>query len=261
MNRDLTPGHDRVEELIVADVLGGLDMADRGELEATLTEHGPDCEECARLLAEYTEAAAGLALALDPAPLSADAEDRLIGAARANANDGPALRLVALTGEARDGGTGAASPAVVSRTRRWLAAAAVAACFAVGGALFGYSLAPRAPGGTSSFLAFVAQPNTRVAAFPSAGQAALAVAYRPGQRQAWIVGSSLQKPSGGRTYELWYQTDPQGPMRRAGLFQPVHGDVVARVAIGPDVQALAVSIEPPGGSDAPTTTPVFITTV
>src|SRR5207253_3259728 len=106
---------------------------------------------------------------------------------------------------------------VVRRTRRLLVAAAVAACFAVAGGLFGYSIAPRAPAGTAEFLAFVGRPHTRIVAFDASAPSSLAVAYRAGDRHAWIVGSGLKKPTGGHTYELWFRTRPDAPMQPAGV--------------------------------------------
>jgi len=118
--------HDRLEELIAADVLDGLDEADRVELERGLAAHGA-CEECDRLLSQYSEAAAGLAMALDPLPLTRGAGERLLTAAR---GEHPVA-------------TPRAPSIVVRRTRRWLATAAVAACLAVISGVVGWSVAPR----------------------------------------------------------------------------------------------------------------------
>ena len=40
--------HERIEALIAADVLDGLDEPDRREMEALLSEHGPGCQTCRR---------------------------------------------------------------------------------------------------------------------------------------------------------------------------------------------------------------------
>jgi hypothetical protein len=102
-------------------------------------------------------------------------------------------------------------------------------------------------------------------AFPTKDGGRLTVAYRPGDTRAWIFGSGLTKPSGGRTYELWWGAEgtPLDRMHAAGLFVPIHGDVVAPVSIGASDPGtvLGVTIEPPGGSDEPTTPPVFVTSV
>jgi len=82
-----TRSHERLEELIAADAIGGLDDAERRAMLAEMAEHGPDCAECATLTAEYGEVAARLATALDPMPMSASAEERLLAAARATGFD------------------------------------------------------------------------------------------------------------------------------------------------------------------------------
>ncbi len=178
--------HDRLEELIAADVLDGLDEADRLELERSLAAHG-ECQECNRLLAQYSEVAAGLAVALDPAPLTASAAERLLNSAR---GERPAH-------VARD------EPHVVRRTRRWLATAAVAACLAVISGVVGWSVAPRPPSGQTAFLAFASQPGTRIVSFQGQDGQHLAVAFHPGETTGWVFGSGLKKPAQGRTYELW----------------------------------------------------------
>src|SRR6266542_3550257 len=74
--------HEPIEELVVADVLDGLDGPDRETLAEALRAHGPDCAECRRLLRDYSEVAGALALAVVPVALPSGAEDRLIAKSR-----------------------------------------------------------------------------------------------------------------------------------------------------------------------------------
>jgi hypothetical protein len=249
--------HDRLEELIAVDALGGLDSADRDELLRTLAEHGDDCPECSALLADYGEAAAALALTLEPAPVGRQEEERLVARARLLPDEAEAAAAAA----GRDLPRGVVPLEPGRRRGRWITSIAVAASLVVG-VLAGFAVAPRAPAGTSALLTFVSQPQTRLAALPSVTGSGrgLTVAYRPGQTSAFIVGAGFTKPPGGRTYELWYhRTDaPPGLMSPAGLFVPIHGDVIAQVAVGTSFDLLAVSVEPPGGSDHPTTQPVYV---
>jgi hypothetical protein len=269
------PRHARLEELIALDALDGLDAAERAELDAALADHGPDCAGCAELFADYAEAAATLALALPGAQPSQEAEDRLIAAALARDLDSPAGGvpgagpLTVVPGGGRDAADGpgvarAAERRQGSSVRRWVALVAVAATLGVG-IVAGFVAAPRAPSGTKDLIAFAARPGTRLAAFPTKDGGRLTVAYRPGETRAWIFGSGLTKPSGGRTYELWWGAagTPLSAMNAAGLFVPIHGEVIAPVSIGASDPGtvLGVTIEPPGGSDEPTTQPVFVTTV
>ena len=240
--------HERLEELIAADALGGLDAADREAMVREMAEHGPDCPECIRLVSEYTEVAGRLALSLDPVALSRAADERLLVAARAE----PPAGLTAPSAEP-------AGPIDLTerrrRGRRWLGAAAVAAALVLLAGFVGYSIAPR-PSTQSEFAAFLASPSTRVVALQGKlGQ--LAVAFRPGQREAWIVGSNLPAQSNDRVYELWYSAPNSDAVNPSGTFVPQDGTVLQRTTVGSDVDLLAVSIEPPGGSRQPSTTPIF----
>ena len=240
--------HDLIEELVVADALGGLDEAGLRELERELAAHGPACEECRILIAEYGEVAGRLAFAIEPLPLAAGAEDRLIQMARETM---PLPRVAERPVQTREW----PSPALPGRTgrgtgraRRWIATAAVAAVLALLAGLAGYNLAPKAA-------------DLRAVAFQAQGAQQLAVVYQPGSTQALVVGTNLTPLPAGKVYELWYQPSPDAPMHPAGLFEPKDGKVVARATVGESFVALAVSVEPDGGSPAPTTAPVFLATV
>jgi Anti-sigma-K factor rskA, C-terminal len=232
--------HDEIEELIVADTLDGLEPADRERLFRKMADHGPDCPDCARLLAEYGEVAGWLALALEPTPLSEGAEDRLLQAALAE------RQPVA---------------SAVGRWRRWVAAASVAAALAVVAGAVGWTIAPRGQGDQSEFLAFVARPGVRVATLASATGRTLAVAFRSGGTEAWVVGTSVPDPVGNHVYELWYRPAVGAKMQPAGTFVPLDGTVVSKVKVGGSFDTLAVSVEPPGGSAQPTTTPIYLASV
>ncbi len=256
--------HDRIEELIALDALVGLDEAERAELAAALVEHGDDCPVCAELLASTADAAAAFAFALEPAEAPDGAEERLIAAASARPvptfSPAAAPVLTPLPG-------GADEPTKERRPRsigRWVAAVAVAAALLVGG-ISGFVAAPRAPSGTTQFLAFAAQPGTRFASFPTKDGSSLTVAYRPGETNAWIFGSGLQKPAGGKTYQLWWgaKGTPLEGMHSAGVFVPIHGNVVSPVTVDTSQPGtlLGITIEPPGGSPAPTSPPITATTV
>lgn len=228
--------HEEIEELISADVLDGLDQAGRRELARLRSEHGPECLECRRLEAEYREVASQLATAVEPMPITPGAEDALLRAARNSAapRREPAPRRLRLI----PGG---------GRARRLVAAVAVAASVAVLGGLAGYSMAPRpAPLATVSY---------------RSGNQQLTIVYVKGQTQALAIGSNLPTPEGGQVYELWYQPREGADMVPAGTFVPTNGNVVAPVQLGKSFVAIAMSIEPPGGSPQPTTTPIFVAPV
>jgi anti-sigma-K factor RskA len=131
--------------------------------------------------------------------------------------------------------------------QRLVAAVAVAAVIALLGGLAGYSVAPKsAPLATVSY---------------RSGEQRLTVVYVKGQTQALAIGSNLPTPEQGRVYELWFQPSEGADMRPAGTFVPTNGTVVAPVQLGTSFVAVAMSIEPPGGSLRPTTKPIFVTPV
>ena len=75
--------HERIEEMMAAQALGGLSAADEAELELLRAEHSRDCRECRRLESAYGDVAGRLAFALDPEPVPARmAEDILQRAER-----------------------------------------------------------------------------------------------------------------------------------------------------------------------------------
>ena len=80
--------HATIEELISADVLDGLDELDHTRLEQELARHGPECPECLRLIADFSEVAGRLALTAEPvgmagnSPVDMCASGRLAMASR-----------------------------------------------------------------------------------------------------------------------------------------------------------------------------------
>src|SRR5436190_359271 len=72
---------ERIEELLAAKSLDGLEPADVAELERLQASHGPRWEECRRLEDELAEVAGRLAFAAAAAEVPAGFEDRLVAAA------------------------------------------------------------------------------------------------------------------------------------------------------------------------------------
>jgi hypothetical protein len=263
--------HDRYAELVAADVLDGLDPPDRADLTAIRTAHGPDCADCRHIDTDFAETAADLALTLPPIQPHPHAADRLLTAAIRPAAASPTAHQVPVD-PARTGAEDRATenrsaatpvPTIVAtgrrRSRVLLAAAAAVILFAAGGGI-GYALRGSGhPNTTSAVAAYLAQPGTRAAAFPTTGDTALSVLYRPGHTTAWLVGSNLPAPSADHVYELWYQPVGGHRMHPAGTFSG--GTVHTTTTLASSIAALAVSIEPHGGSPQPTTTPIYTLTV
>ena len=74
--------------------------------------------------------------------------------------------------------------------------------------------------------------------------------------QVAIVGSSLRDLDSGKAYALWFVLDDG--VAPAGLFRPEEGSVSAVLDIDNlDSTTWAITIEPAGGSDQPTTKIIF----
>jgi hypothetical protein len=194
----MTRDHSRIEELMAADALGGLDEDDRAALASERAAHG-DCEECANLEAGFGATAGRLAFALDPISGDDDAADAILR---------------------RAGKTGAhAAPRRVRRSRALIAAAVVILVAAV---------VVRDLTGT--------QPVS--VAFSGTVPAHLEMRFTPGDPGAKLRGSDFAALPSGRVYELWMIRDgtplratcftPDAGQVQLALSHPVEaGDVMA----------------------------------
>jgi anti-sigma-K factor RskA len=229
--------HDRIEELLAAQALDGLDAGEREELARERAAHGVDCAECAALEREFSEVAGLLALSLPPAPVTVP-DLRAAPAAAATEASGPK-----------------------TRTTRWLAVAAAFVLLVVGAGA-GYLLAQARHGNSQGELAaYLAAPETRFLPFRSdGGSGHLLLASDPSAPDAYVLGGNVGTPAAGETYQLWTikgKTPIPGP-----TFQPAAGRVVVHLDTSlSGASAVAVTVEPSGGSQAPTTTPIFVAPV
>jgi hypothetical protein len=234
--------HDRIEEMMAAQALGGLSAADEAELELLRAEHGRDCEECGTLQSAYGEVAGRLAFAADPLPVRGEMADEIL--ARAADRDEEAAR-----------------PALAGAGAAWVRRLAVAATAALllvagglGGYLFGNQTQPTSE--TAALAAILSHDDARVAAFTGSGTGNLSVAFRPGHGVGFVFGSGLAPPPQGRVYELW-TFGPGGKPAPSGTFTG-GGPVVVRVATDLSrARLMAVTVERAPGSKQPTTKPIF----
>lgn len=234
------PIHDRLEELFAADAMGGLDDDGRREMRELLTWHDPACAECARYRREFGEVAASMAVSLDPVPLSAGAEQRLLTATRAvtqgrPAHGGGADDVVELD-ELREERDRRRTPAKVA-----VALLTAAACL-VGAGVIGFWLRAPSTSPEPVVAAFQAQGPTQSATMQD-GSKKVTVYYHPGQHAALVVGSGMDDPPAGHVYELWYMPQGETSMAPGGVFTPEDGDVIAPATVETPFTTLAVSIE------------------
>jgi anti-sigma-K factor RskA len=210
-----------LHELTAAYVLDALDAGDRQEFE----QHLAACARCREEVAELSTTAASLAYAVPPVNPPPELRGRILDAARAE------------------------RPNVVPLRPRWavpaVAAAAVAACAAVGLGIWNVSLHDQLDEGSAQALARV----------PISGASGSLVVDTAGS--GVLVVSDLAAAPAGRTYEAWVIKG--AAVRAAGLF---HGgastEVVSLSRPVPVGAEVAVTVEPAGGSAAPTRKPFIV---
>jgi anti-sigma factor RsiW len=223
-----------VHGLTAAYALDALDPAD----EAAYEEHLRRCGECQRHLASLQETTSSLAYAVDaPAP-PAELRSRILEQARAE------------------------RPNVVPLRPRWASPVAAAAAVAATAALvlggWALSLASslederRARANLDRATALLATGDS--IAIPLSGANGTLVVAETGE--AALVVSSLDPAPAGKTYEAWVIED--GRPAPAGLFEAAHGrTVVALERPVPRGAVVAVTLEPAGGVERPTSSPLF----
>lgn len=92
---------------------------------------------------------------------------------------------------------------------------------------------------------------------PSMGRAQARLELRDGT--ATLVAQHLRAPPPGHVYQVWLQRGRAAPQPTAALFTPRRdGSAMTGVVDARGADSVLVSIEPAGGSPAPTTRPVLV---
>ena len=225
-----------IHELTAAYALDALDTDERAAYEA----HLEGCERCRGELASFWETTEALAVATAGPEPRPELRGRILDAARAERQNVVPLR---------------------PRSSRWTpvlgVAAAVAAVVAIGLGLYAASLSSdlddtrTALADTQKARAVLADPAARIVALQS-GEGRLVV----GQDGDAVLVLDLVGPApAGKTYETWIieGTTP----KPAGTFRGAAGpDVVLVDGTVKPGAVVAVTVEPEGGVDAPTTAPI-----
>jgi Anti-sigma-K factor rskA, C-terminal len=220
--------HSQIEELLAVRALGGLEPGDEAALGRAMAEHGPDCEECRRLEAEFESTAGLIGFALDPVPVDPAVADRILAHPR-----GPSTTI---------------RPERPAHGRWWAVAAVAAAVVLV---VVAGAVALRPHTQTIAGATFAQQVVTF-----QGGRGEVAMAYVPGEPGALIVGKDLPPPGADRTYEIWAITGTS-PIS-AGCVSPTEGRVAAFTDL--DVSSsdvMAITVESTACPSQPTTSPVY----
>ena len=196
---------------------------------ARYEEHLASCERCRDELQGFWQVAGALGRAAGGPTPPASLRDRILEQARdERPNVVPLRRRIA-------------APVLAS-------AAAVAAVVAVALGVWSFGLSNDLDD-ANSVLAVLSDPNARVHTTAD-GEANLVVT--PSGRAALVVKMLAPAPA-GKDYEIWVFEN--GVPKSAGLFERPGATMLSR-KVEPG-QTVAVTLEPDGGVDAPTSDPLF----
>ncbi len=236
--------HATFQENLAAYALGALDP----EEAAALERHLKTCEPCRLELATYERVGAGLLTAL---PASAP---------RASVRQGLQKRLSGVNSRPR--------PSPNWSAGRWLFAGALAALVVLNALLLSqvYSLrqeqtemmAQRKSDPTA--LAMLAYPTTKELAFDQNGVVGSLLVDKQ-QDLVGVFAWNLPQPPSGKTYQIWL-IDSQGNRTKGGFLVPEAGyPFVTAVVWSPrplsTYTGIGVTLEPIGGSQQPTGSPIL----
>lgn len=237
------PDHERWADAVGAYLLGALEPDEGRGFE----EHLVSCPVCRRDVEELRVAADALPVSVPLVTPPAALKDRIMSVVRSEAE------LLAAAGSRAD--VPAAEPAPSGGERRrwwspgaWLRRPGVAlACAAVlvaGGAIAGIALT----GGedTRTVVAQTLSPQAEVR-------------LEIGEDAATLVAHHMPAPPRGRIYQVWLKRPGRDPEPTSVLWS-TRGDGSAEVAVPGSlegVEAVLVTDEPEGGSEAPTRRPVI----
>jgi len=240
--------HDDYKEMIPARALSALDAAE----ERALNEHLENCPECRKELADWQATAASLSLASDPAEPSPEVRERILSEVRKDR----APEVIPFTPAPRRnlwtsfGSLGA------------IAAVVLFAALSIGLAVL-WRQNQRLKS-ADEFVQLVNTPGAQVRELRGndPGQSATAKLAYDRNGRAILMASKLPNVPQGKAYQLWFIVGDKPPVP-GKTFVPdstgnaVLNDELPRDAVDADVYA--ITVEPAGGSSAPTS-PIYLRT-
>ncbi|HEU5000673.1 MAG TPA: anti-sigma factor [Lapillicoccus sp.] len=249
-----------LHSLAGAYALDAVDDVERAEFE----RHLVDCEQCREEVAGFRATATQLSTLMRATPperlreqvlgdiakvrplppaVRQEAGDRIEATSRERAAAEPASRVARLD-------------TTRHRRNRWLAAAAAVVVLGGGGAL-AVTQPWRSSQVQNDIAAQVQQaPDAQRYQQTLPDGSTVTIVRSPSVGRAVLVTQNLATPPSGQTYQMWLQA-PAGNFVSAGLVPPganetvLQGDAATATGAG-------VSVEPSGGSQQPTTTPIAL---
>jgi len=240
--------HDDYKEMIPARALSALDAAE----ERALNEHLENCAECRKELEDWQATAAALSLASDPAEPSPQVRERILSEVRKDLSTTPEV-IPFRSNPKRNiwssfGSLGA------------IAAVVLFTALAIGLAvLWRQNQRLRS---VNEFVELVNTPGARVSELRGIDPGLSATAKLAYDRtgHAILMASNLQKIPPGKAYQLWFIVGTKPPMPGKTFLPDSGGNGVLKDAIPSeaiDVSVFAITVEPEGGSTAPTS-PIYL---
>jgi anti-sigma-K factor RskA len=239
--------HNDYKEMIPARALSALDAAE----ERALNEHLENCAECRKELEDWQATAATLALASDPAEPSPKVRERILSEVRKDRSSTP--EFIPFKSPPRNVwssfGTLGAIAAVVLFT-----------ALSIGLAVLWRQNQRLAR--ENKFVALVNTPGARVSELrgvgPGQGETAKLAYDRAGR--AILMASKLPSVPQGKAYQLWFIVGDKPPVPGKTFVPDKTGnaileDEIPRDAV--DASVFAITVEPEGGSSAPTS-PIYL---
>jgi anti-sigma-K factor RskA len=256
----MTVHDDAFFEQIAVLALGALPLAEA----RALAQHVMSCEECSAEYARLRATADLLGFAAEPAP-----GELLTGE--------QAARLKARVMGSVRGATTAARPQRRSAFASWPSVIALAACIALVASLAAFELRVQSDGRQIAALEASlrdAQRNTAAAGGrANALESRLAALLAPGSRHFAFAGGEVVTSGGRVLIAMRVPPPPPGKVYQAWTLKTGATAVAPSVTFSPDpsgvalielpeaaagLAAVAVSVEPAGGSKAPTSAPIVV---
>ena len=223
-----------IHALSGAYAVNALDDVERAAFE----RHLADCEVCAAEVAGLSEAAAAMTHAVEVSPPPA-LRDRLMAQVATTRVLPPVVQ-----------------PIRPGRRRSFLVAAAAAVVLAIGGGVVATQPWDDKPGVITASQQVLDSPDARRVSAPVQGGGQVTIVRSDRLHEAVLLADGMPPAPSGRIYQIWYQNS-LGRMVSAGLMP--RGKSSLLLAGDPrTAQAVGITVEPEGGSETPTTTPVAL---